>query len=157
LNHYPKGGYMRDEQTKPLHPLLQVFWKTEKLHEKIVMRVAKPLGFTRNEADILLFLSNNENFNTAMDIVRYRYISKALVSKSIAGLVSKGYLTAQEDPEDRRYVRLFITPQAKEAASALLASQREFMSILIGTVSPDESVVIQRVIKNGANKLDEYL
>jgi DNA-binding MarR family transcriptional regulator len=148
---------MSDEDNNSLHPLLKLMWKIEKLHEKFCMQAAKPFEITRNEADVLLFLSNNESVNTAMDIVRYRYISKSLVSKSVDSLVSQGYLESKTDTADRRYNRLFITSQAKGAVASLHEAQNEFMKILGGTLTPDEQAVLHGVIQKISNKADEHL
>lgn len=121
------------------------------------MQAAKPFGLTRNEADVLMFLSNNESHNTAMDIVRYRYISKSLVSKSVDNLVLKGYIKSRADTADRRYNRLFITAQAEGAVSKLHEAQSEFMHLFSNMVTPDEQVLLQQVLLKISSKMDEYL
>lgn len=147
---------MKSKVKQPLQPLLNITWKIDKLYEKLCMQAAQPYGFTRNEVDVLLFLSNNRDYNTARDIVRYRLISKSLVSKSLENLVSKGYIESRPDSTDRRYVRLYLTPQAEIAATSLNKAKSEFFKILNDPITPDERELLMHICEKIAAKIDNY-
>lgn len=63
--------------------------------------------------DILMFLANNPDYNTARDIVNLRGLKANLVSVNVDRLVQDGYLNRQSFPGDRRKTILLCTPKAQ--------------------------------------------
>ena len=68
--------------------------------------LCKEIGMPQTAFDILMFLANNPEFDTARDIVETRYIKANLVSVNVESLVREGYLKREKSPGDRRKVRL---------------------------------------------------
>ena len=72
--------------------------------------VCKPfcreLGLPQTSFDILMFLGNNPEHNTASDIVEIRNIKANLISVNVDRLVRDGYLTRHAVKGDRRKVEL---------------------------------------------------
>ncbi|MCH1981447.1 MarR family transcriptional regulator [Ruminococcus sp. OA3] len=60
------------------------------------------------EIDILLFLHNNPEYNTARDIVEKRGFAKSNVSNAIEALRKKGYLVSELDTKIRKIHRLYL-------------------------------------------------
>jgi DNA-binding MarR family transcriptional regulator len=54
-------------------------------------------------------------------------ISRPAISQGVDALVHKGLVTRQQSREDRRYVRLELTPQANDLLDAIFARNREWM------------------------------
>lgn len=63
--------------------------------------------------DVLMFLANNPEFNTAGDVCRYRNIKAALVSFHVEKLVEAGFVERQAVKGDRRKCRLVCTEKAQ--------------------------------------------
>ena len=63
--------------------------------------------------DILMFLANNPEYNTARDIVEIRGLKANLVSINIEKLVQEGFLERMPDAKDRRKNVLICTENAK--------------------------------------------
>ena len=63
--------------------------------------------------DILMFLANNLEYNTARDIVEIRGLKANLVSINIEKLVKEGFLERMPDAKDRRKNVLICTENAK--------------------------------------------
>lgn len=63
--------------------------------------------------DVLMFLANNPEFNTAGDVCRYRNIKAALVSFHVEKLVEAGFVERQAVKGDRRKCRLVCTGKAQ--------------------------------------------
>ena len=63
--------------------------------------------------DILMFLANNPEYNTARDIVEIRGLKANLVSINIEKLVKEGFLERMPDAKDRRKNVLTCTENAK--------------------------------------------
>lgn len=63
--------------------------------------------------DILMFLANNPECNTARDIVEIRNIKANLVSINVEKLVKEGYLSRNQSLGDRRKTLLACTDKAQ--------------------------------------------
>ena len=63
--------------------------------------------------DILMFLANNPDYNTARDIVEIRMLKANLVSMNVEKLVQEGFLERIPDAKDRRKNVLICTENAK--------------------------------------------
>ena len=70
------------------------------------------LGAAQSAVDVLMFLANNPEFNTAGDVCRYRNIKAALVSFHVEKLVKAGFVERQAVEGDRRKCRLVCTEKA---------------------------------------------
>lgn len=80
--------------------------------------VGREYGLARVELDILLFLANNLQFDTATDIVERRCISKAHVSQSVKSLEQRGYLERRYAGDNRRTIHLRLLEAAQPAVDA---------------------------------------
>ena len=107
--------------------ILKHCWKFMKHYDSYLNNSAPDYKLTRNEKDILLFLHNNPRFDTAVDIVQYRSISKSLVAKSVSSLTARGFLSQSVDTTDGRYIHLTITPEASGAVTELKNAQYQFL------------------------------
>lgn len=58
--------------------------------------LCQEIGMPQTAFDILMFLANNPEFDTARDIVEWRYIKANLVSINVESLVREGYLTREK-------------------------------------------------------------
>ena len=76
---------------------------------------SRECGLARVELDILLFLANNPQFDTATDIVERRCISKAHVSQSVKSLEQRGYLERRYAGDNRRTIHLRLMERAQAA------------------------------------------
>ena len=94
-----------------------VFWENQKVVLAYYAQCVKPVceahGLTRMEFNILLFLANNPDYNTARDIVEIRRLKANLVSMNVEKLVQEGFLERIPDAKDRRKNVLICTENAK--------------------------------------------
>lgn len=109
---------------------------------RCIERAAEPLGLTRTEMDILLFLANNPRYDTATDIVEKRRLSKAHVSLSLRTLREGGYLAAAHTQGNHRTVRLRLTKKAMPAVRAGQAAQQRFLARLTRDFTQEEFAVL---------------
>ena len=123
------------------------------MYEKAFYPTSEELQLTQGEIDILLFLSNNKPLDTAKDIVRYRFISKSMVSKSVDLLTKKGYLSYKTDLTDKRSIHLTLEPAVNPIVEVLQAVQREFLSVLLKDISEEEYEITKKVL----NKFDNNI
>lgn len=84
----------------------------KRLYEKQFEEICERYQITQNEADIIVFLANNREFDTARDIVEFRMIAKSYISKSVEDLIKKDFLVRTLDKEDRRIIHLKLTDKS---------------------------------------------
>ena len=87
--------------------------KMTKAYHVMLTPLCKEAGLPPLALDILLFLANNPEHNTAKDICRMRGHKPGIVSVHVERLVNDGLLERQEMPGDRRQTRLICTEQAQ--------------------------------------------
>lgn len=125
----------------------------KKLYEQTLSRVADACGLSLPEADVLSFLCENLEFDTARDVALYREVSRAYVSKAVESLVSKGILCIQHDKTDRRYQHLKITEKAKPLTERLHNAQLSFYGTVINGLSDEEFSAMMAAIEKCAKNL----
>ena len=86
--------------------------------------LCKETGLPPLAMDILLFLANNPEHNTAKDICRMRGHKSGIVSVHVERLVNDGLLERQEMPGDRRQTRLVCTEQARARTAGAVAVRK---------------------------------
>ena len=109
----------------------------------------KRLGMTQMEINILLFLANNPDMDTAAEVVSACRLSKSQVSMAVENLAQKGYLSRMT--EGRR-IHLQLLPAADEVIREGAACRKEFTDMVLEGVSPEErerlNVLLLRVAEN---------
>lgn len=139
--------------------ILQAFQKIFKLMDQRCYNVVKVDGLTKNEAIILMFLSNHQNYDTASSITKVRGISKAHVAQSIDTLCKKGYLQTCCDLHDRRVQHLVIQEAAKPLVEKLNLERKTYLDTIFTGLSEQQKVdlakIMQLVVKNSENLKEE--
>ena len=109
-----------------------------KLYEKMLKRVCTVHDLAVTEADILGFLRNNPEKDTAADISELKMLSKGAVSKAVDSLIGKGLLSREQDKQDRRKIHLKITPEAAPVIEDITKVQNDYWDIMFEGFSEEE-------------------
>ena len=109
-----------------------------KLYEKMLKRVCTVHDLAVTEADILGFLKNNPEKDTAADISELKMLSKGAVSKAVDSLIGKGLLSREQDKQDRRKIHLKITPEAAPVIEDITKVQNDYWDIMFEGFSEEE-------------------
>jgi MarR family transcriptional regulator for hemolysin len=124
----------------------------KKLMECYLEEAASSCGLSWPEADVLSFLRENPEFDTARDIAIYREVSKGYVSKAVDALSKKGYLSCVQDSYDRRLQHLAITEKASSAAETLHEAQFRFYAALTRDIPLGEvNAMLKTITKCASN------
>lgn len=109
-----------------------------RLYDKMLKRVCTEHELTLAEAEIISFLRNNPEKNTAADIVELRMISKGAVSKGVEALIQKSLLERIPDTEDRRRIHLKLRPEAEPVTESIDEVREEFLETILEGFTKEE-------------------
>ncbi|WP_077612247.1 MarR family winged helix-turn-helix transcriptional regulator [Clostridium sp. Marseille-P2415] len=133
------------------------FAKIDKIYRKVCGKAVAEYDFTPNEILVLMFLSNNQELNSASDIAQCRNISKGLVAKSVESLCEKGYLTTGKDKKDRRLVHLYLTEKSQKVVARIKTCKQEFMEELHKGIPAEDLEALNRTAKVMNRNLENML
>ncbi|MBU3876135.1 MarR family transcriptional regulator [Faecalicatena sp. AGMB00832] len=133
---------------------LSITNQLQKAYSTRMNQLAADNGMTKVEIDVLLFVYNNPQYNTAKEIVEFRHIAKSYVSKAVDLLVKRGYLSIQEDESDRRISRLLIKDEAKEVVEQARKAQESAMRILFQGITEEELDTFENIMRKMAENLN---
>lgn len=139
--------------------MLTAMRRIRKMYECQMAPVLQTFDLTTFEGDIIGFLSNNPDMDTANHIAEYRMLPKANVSRAVDGLHQRGWIDLKRDEVDRRKIHLSLTESAQPAAQAILKTQRAFANHLTGNFTPEEkdqlADLLHRIHENAINTMEE--
>ena len=104
------------------------FWDQHKTitscYEKVTGSVCEKYQLTHMEYDILMFLHNNPQHNTAAEIVKVRKSTKSHVSSSLKNLESRGLIERiqsadNKKPDDPKDLCIYVDHCSGTSASVL--------------------------------------
>ena len=118
-----------------------IFWERQKsltaFYEACTKPVRDAYDLTQMQFNILMFLHNNPQFDTAGDLVKTRHLTKSHVSTALKELEARGWIEAHYAAGNRKSQHLRNTKSAEaviaagkrrrrcSASSFLRASRRE--------------------------------
>lgn len=145
----PKGYYMTTSS------LWNFISAVENEYSEYRKRIMTKFSLTAAETDILMFLANNPQHDTAADVSKIRRIPKSQVSVSVKSLCEKGILTGVYKDGNKKSIHLSLTSAAKPIVTYGKKEQNRFTSVLFDGFTEEEIAEIDRShikIQNNINK-----
>lgn len=103
--------------------------------------------FTPNELSVLSFLfTHAPGQDTASDIARACFVSKALVTRSVDSLSQRGFIEPKRSTDDRRIIHLSLTNKSMELGRTISQAKRELDRKLFEGVPKEDLEAFERVI-----------
>ena len=129
---------------------------------KVYSAKCKPLcqevGIPQTAFDILMFLADNPEFDTARDVVETRYIKANLVSVNVESLVREGYLKREKSLSDRRKTRLVCTEKAWPIVERGRQIQESFVKELFKNIDEqmrEDFFQVLRILEDNLKQIKE--
>ena len=141
-NYFEMGEYMNEEAIGRLLYIANI--GKEKYHETL-KECSEKLGIARQEVDVLLFLNTHPLYNRACDVVNFRGLSKAYVSKALNSLLQNGFIRMELDSKDRRYQHIILEKKAEEIISYMRMKRRKMFESLIEGIPEEEMNIFFKV------------
>ena len=136
-------------------PIMTMAAKAGRVYEQFCAPVCRKYCLSQTAFDILIFLANNENFNTARDIFRMRGIKSGIVSVTVENLIQAGYLRRENDPKDRRVQRLVLLPESAAVIETGKQVQSAFIETLLRDITPGEREIFTEVTGKLIKTIDQ--
>ena len=136
---------------------LKYFTATKALYSICVEPVCHKYGLNRTELDILLFLSNNSQYDTAAEICEIRGLAKSHVSTSIQALEKAGFLEKYQVPGDRRVIHLRLLPGVNEVLTDGRTAQNQFRDVLCAGMTLEEQQALENTISKALKNANEFI
>lgn len=142
------------------HEFLTFWKKFVHVYEVFCSSACKKHQMNQSSYDLILFLSNNPALNIAKDICEIRGVKKGILSVTIDRLVSEGYLLRENDPNDRRIQRLFLTKKCDPIVADGRLMQKQYFAAITAGLSKEELdlfVTVTQKMKQNVIKLEKEL
>lgn len=102
---------------------------TYRLRQRLAQPLCDEFEVSCKEIDVLSFLRNNPELNTARDITEHLKIAKSNLSPLLVHLEKAGWLRAEPEQGNRRLKRLILLPAREKELTRLTEYQESFMDI----------------------------
>ena len=137
------------------------FWDKHKTitsyYELLSGRVCDRYGLTQMEYDILMFLHNNPQHNTAAEIVKIRKSTKSHVSISLKNLENKGLVERIQSETNKKHIEIALLDKAELIVEAGINAQKEFAQDVLSGLTEEEKRMCINVFNKICNNAEEHL
>lgn len=118
-----------------------VFWENQRIVTELYIQkmrgVCVQFGLTQMEFNIMMFLSDMPEHDTASDVIRIRMFTKSHVYSAVKTLEDKGYITKVFSGSDKA-AHLKLLEKANEVIDAGHIARKDFASQLLVGFSDEE-------------------
>ena len=128
-----------------------------KLYNSLFVSLLETYQLTQLEVDIILFLANNPDFDTALDIVEKRHLAKSHVSSGVESLASRGLLDRSRQDGNRKTIHLRLTERAAPIVEEGRAVQLRYGELLLEGFSRQEREQLFRFLERVGENVDRAL
>jgi DNA-binding MarR family transcriptional regulator len=98
---------------------------------------ATQFNVTVSQSATLLALPQEGNL-TMSEVSQAMGLATSTMTRMIDQLVEKGFVQRTADPDDRRIVRVGLTPQGQQLSASLEKEYLEFYHLIMGEIREDE-------------------
>lgn len=137
------------------------FWDKHKTittcYELLSSKVCDEYGLTQMQYDILMFLYNNPQHNTAADIVKIRKSTKSHVSTSLKGLEDRELIKRLQSAENKKHIEIVLLENAMPIIEDGIKAQKDFASNVLSGLTNEEKRICMSVFDKICRNADEYL
>lgn len=137
------------------------FWDKHKTitsyYELLSGEVCDRYELTQMEYDILMFLHNNPQLNTAAEIVKIRKSTKSHVSTSLKKLENRGFVKRTQSEDNKKHIEIVLLDRAALIVEAGLNAQKQFAQDVLSGLTKEERHMCIKVFDKICNNAEEHL
>ncbi|NLB22457.1 MAG: MarR family transcriptional regulator [Clostridium sp.] len=122
------------------------------LHKRVFnpLTLSKAIHLTPSQFSVLFYLRRRDN-SSVTDVAKYFKISKPNMTPILDSLVKKGYLERNRDENDRRIIRLSLTPSGKVFYEDLKVANTSFVEEMFADYTAEE---LEQIIVHSSELLN---
>ncbi|MFL7894209.1 MAG: MarR family winged helix-turn-helix transcriptional regulator [Anaerolineales bacterium] len=105
---------------------------------QIINNNLRPLGLSSAEGNILLHLLSQGKEMGQEQLVDQLDVSKPAISRTLNSLVTKGFVSIQQDPDDKRAHRIRLTGKALEIGPLVEQVYNRIYTVALRGITPEE-------------------
>ncbi|MFE5322350.1 MarR family winged helix-turn-helix transcriptional regulator [Paenibacillus sp. NPDC056579] len=135
--------------------IMQTYWNINRASVKLSQHNAASLGITLAQMAILNTLMLSPNV-TLKELTERLMSPKSTVSVNIDGLVQSGLVVRDIPEENRREVKLTLTPEGKDTARKSMENANSYraMAAILDTMSEEDRTELLRINKEILRQLE---
>lgn len=126
-------------------------------YSRLTRVICEKFELTQMEYDILMFLHNHPQFNTAADIVKIRKATKSHVSTTLKTLEDNGLIRKIQSPDNKKRIEIELLEPAQKVIQEGLNVQKEFVKDLFQGLSEEELRMWQSIFTKVCNNAERCL
>ena len=126
-------------------------------YSRLTRSICEKFGLTQMEYDILMFLHNHPQFNTAADIVKIRKATKSHVSTTLKTLQDNGLVRKIQSPDNKKRIEIELLEPAKKVIQEGLNVKTEFVNNLFQGLTEEEMRMWQSIFVKVCNNAEKCL
>lgn len=116
-------------------------------------RLGDGLQLTRTQLEILFMLV--ENPQTTRDLARRLFLTQSAVTQTIDTLVRRNLIERHHDEQDRRIVRLHLSPSGRGLTERLGSMRRQHIEALLAKLTEGEVEVLISITEKLTQLINE--
>lgn len=139
---------------------LETFLRGGRFKHLIDIRLASlcdEFNLKRLEAELIYYLSDCEDKNTASDIRTVLYVNKGHLSCMLSELCERGFITCRQDMNDKRYNHYELTDKAQSVWERMGDEWRNIMNQVLDGVTDEEKETYVRLAQKLRDNIDKML
>ena len=137
------------------------FWDKHKTitsyYELLSGEVCDRYELTQMEYDILMFLHNNPQHNTAAEIVKVRKSTKSHVSTSLKNLEDKGLVERIQSKTNKKHIEIVLLDKAELIVEAGINTQKKFAQNVLSGLTEEEKYMCINIFDKICNNAEKFL
>ena len=126
-------------------------------YEILKSSVCEKYQLRQMEYDILMFLHNNPQYNTAADIVKVRKSTKSHVSTSLKSLENKGLIERIQSEDNKKHITIVLLEKAELIVQEGIYAQKQFAHNVLSGLTEEEKHMCIKVFHKICNNAEEHL
>jgi DNA-binding MarR family transcriptional regulator len=127
---------MESESSPDLERTLLAYVRSLTIIDPLRLRFWDNRGLTMSQLRTMLTLVRQDGLTPSALAERF-HVTPSTVTGLTDRLVRQRLISRREDPEDRRLVRIYLTPEGRRVVGELEAAGRAYLTEILGQLPPE--------------------
>ena len=117
----------------------------KRLNERKMEMLMNKYDLRKIDVEIIIYLANCRDKNTAKDIASMEMFTKGHISQSVKRMHESGYINITQDEKDLRVQHLTLTDKAEAILEEMMVIRQEMDKCVFAGVTDEEMQVMRNV------------